>query len=270
MKKRNPARWAIIIIIVVLLAAIGGWFYHSQHSKQSGSDSGQKTLKIGVTGTSFPTAYKNDGKLVGFDVDAINAAAKKAGYKVEWVTGEFDGLLGQLDNGKIDTVANDVAITPERQKKYQFSHIYNQEETTVAVNKDSSVNNLNDLAGKTVAGATASNNTKNLQNYNNKIQLKLYDARDVTYQALLSGHVDGVVNTRNNLEAIIKAKNYPWKVVPGSAATVQIALPFRKDDSESSTILKKLNPAIDEIKKDGTLKQLSEKYFGYDATADLK
>lgn len=56
----------------------------------------------------------------------------------------------------------------------------------------------------------------------------------------------------------------------GSAATVNIALPFRKDDSESAKILKKLNPAINKLKEDGTLKKLSEKYFGYDATADLK
>ncbi|MBZ1515271.1 transporter substrate-binding domain-containing protein [Leuconostoc mesenteroides] len=271
MKKRNPIISVIIVVVLIAIVAVGGLIYQTNnHKNEAKGDTKQKVLKIGATGTGFPTAYKSKGKLVGFDVDVINAAAKKAGYKVQWVTGEFDGLLGQLDNNKLDTVANDVAITPERKAKYKFSNIYNKEETTVAVNKDSDYNTLNDLEGKTIAGASASNNTKNLQDYNSKIKFKLYDARDVTFQALLAGHVDGVVNTRNNLEALIKAKNYPWKVVKGSAATVNIALPFRKDDSESAKILKKLNPAINKLKEDGTLKKLSEKYFGYDATADLK
>lgn len=273
MKKKNPIISLIVVVALVVIAIISTLVYQNNNHKskaQAQANAKQKVLKIGATGTSFPTAYKSKGKLIGFDVDVINAAAKKAGYKVQWVTGEFDGLLGQLDNNKIDTVANDVAITPERKVKYNFSDIYNKEETTVAVNKDSNYNTLNDLAGKTIAGASASNNTKNLQNYNSKIKLKLYDARDITFQALLAGHVDGVVNTRNNLQALIKAQNYPWKVVKGSAATVDIALPFRKDDSESTKILKKINPAIKELKKDGTLKTLSEKYFGYDATTDLK
>ena len=99
MKKRNPIISVIIVVVLIAIVAVGGLIYQTNnHKNEAKGDTKQKVLKIGATGTSFPTAYKSKGKLVGFDVDVINAAAKKAGYKVQWVTGEFDGLLGQLDN----------------------------------------------------------------------------------------------------------------------------------------------------------------------------
>lgn len=270
MKKNSGIKW-IIGAVVIILVALGGFLYQSNHSNShEAGEKAPKVIKVGATGTSFPTAYKKDGKLVGFDVDVMNAAAKKAGYKVKWVTGEFDGLLGQLDNGKLDTVANDIAITPERKQKYNFSKAYNQEETTIATDKKTPYKKIQDLNGKTVSSAAASNNTENLRKYDNKIKIQTYDARDLTFEALLSGHVDGVVNTRNNLKALIKDKHYDWKVLNGSAATVKIALPFDKKDKNSKEIQKNLDKALDELIKDGTVGKISEKYFGYDETNNLK
>ncbi|MFM9785852.1 ABC transporter substrate-binding protein, partial [Streptomyces scabiei] len=82
--------------------------------------------------------------------------------------------------------------------------VYNTEETTIAVNKNTPYKNIKDLEGKTVASAVASNNTENLRKYDSKINIKTFEGRDDIYQALLVGHVDGVVNTRNNLKALIK------------------------------------------------------------------
>lgn len=268
MKNNRNLKW-IIGIVVVLLVGIGAFFFQSSHS-QSENGKTKDTINVGVTGTSFPTAYKKDGKLTGFDVELIRLAGKKAGYHVNIVTGEFDGLLSQLDNGKLDTVANDIAITPERKQKYDFGKIYNKEETTIAVPKNTNYKNIKDLDGKVVSSAVASNNTANLRKYDDKINIKTFDARDLTYEALLSGKVDGVVNTRNNLNALIKEKNYDWKVVNGSAATVQIALPFQKNDQHSAEVKKNLDKAIGEMLKDGTVGKLSQKYFGYDETKDLK
>ena len=54
--------------------------------------------------------------LTGFDVELTELIAEDLGYKVEWVTSDFSGIMGQLGSGKLDTVANAVAITPERQE----------------------------------------------------------------------------------------------------------------------------------------------------------
>lgn len=265
MKKLGIAIISIVIVIGIAFLGI-----KQLNKSTTGSDKKSKgTVTLAATGTSFPTSYKKNGKLVGFDVELADKAAKDLGYKTKWVTGEFDGLLGQLDNGKVDTVANDIAITPERSKKYIFSDVYNTEETTVAVNKNTSYKNLRDLDGKTVAGAVASNNTENLKNYDPKINIKTYEGRDDIYQALLVGHVDGVINTRNNLKALIKAKGYNWKVLKGNAATVKIALPFLKN-TRGRKLKKQFDKEITKLIKDGTVRKLSIKYFGYDVTSNLK
>jgi putative amino-acid transport system substrate-binding protein len=74
-------------------------------------------LRIGTTGQSYPGSFKENDKLVGFDVDVVREIAKDLHYKVEFVTSDFSGLMGQLESGKIDTIANDVAVTEVRKKK---------------------------------------------------------------------------------------------------------------------------------------------------------
>nr|WP_252895026.1 transporter substrate-binding domain-containing protein [Liquorilactobacillus satsumensis] len=207
--------------------------------------------------------------MVGFDVELANAVAKGLGYKTQWITSEFDGLFGQLDNGKINTIANDVAVTPERAKKYLFTKTYNTEATTVAVAQNSAYKTLKDLEGKTVAGAVGSNNTANLKAYDAKINVKTFEGRDDIYQALLVGHVDGVINTRNNLAALIKAKGYKWKILRGNAASVEIAFPFPKD-AAGKKLQKQFNAELTKLEKNGTLSKLSQKYFGYDVSQNLK
>ena len=256
--------WISIVGVVVVIGLIFLGFTQLNKSTASSSSS-KKTITIGTTGTSFPTSYKKGNKLVGFDVDLINKAAKDLGYKTKWVTGEYDGLLEDLDQSKVDTVANDVAITPEREQKYTFSTPYNIEETAIAVNKDSSYKTIHDLDGKTVSTGAASNNTDNLKKYDPKIKLETFDARDEFYEALLAGHVDGTVDTRNNLNAIIKAKGYNWRVVSGTAATVKIALPFLKN-AHGKKLNKAFSKEITKLKNNGTVSKLSEKYFGYDVT----
>ena len=81
-------------------------------------------LRIGSTGQSYPNGFQKDGKLVGFDVETTEAIAKELGYRVEWTTAEFAGLMGQLESGRLDTVANAVAITPARKEKYDFTQPY--------------------------------------------------------------------------------------------------------------------------------------------------
>lgn len=254
---------SIIIIGFVFLGVTQLW------GTTASANSSKKTITIGTTGTSFPTSYKKGNKLVGFDVQLINKAAKDLGYKPKWVTGEYDGLLADLDGGKVDTVANDVAITPARSKKYTFSTPYNVEETAIAVNKSSKYKTIHDLDGKTVSTGAASNNTDNLKKYDPKIKLRTFDARDQFYEALLAGHVDGTVDTRNNLKAIIKAKGYHWRVVSGTAATVKIALPFAKN-AHGKKLNKQFSKEIKKLKQNGTVSKLSKQYFGYDVTKDDK
>lgn len=250
-------------IILGILAVVAFFVFAPQQNAQAA----KKTVTFGSTGTSFPTAYKKNNKLQGFDVDVANTAAKRLGYKTKWVTADFDGLFGSIDNEKIDSVANDVAITKQRKDKYLFTSVYNYEATAVAVKKNAKFKTLKDLEGHKVAGVMASNNTTALKKYDSKIDVKTYESRDQAYSALSSGHVSGMVNTRPILKATIKEKDLDWKVVKGSAAETKIALPF-KNNARGKKLQKQFTKEIDKMRKDGTLTKISKKYYGYDTTKE--
>lgn len=257
-KKRG---WKKVLFKLTLFSAV----LVSVISLASPAFAAQKTLKVGTTGESYPTSFKKNDKLVGFDVEVMKLVAKRLGYKVKFTTSDFSGLVGQLDSGKVDTLAQNFAVTAERKKKFNYSTPYNHYATSIAVLKSSNYKTLKSLEGKTVGAVVASENTTAIKAYDPKINIKTYDTRDVMYQALNSGHVEGVVNTIPVLKATIKEKNLPWKVVKGQASNTEVAFPFKKD-AHGRTLQKKFNKELKVLKKDGQIKKLAVKYFGYDTT----
>jgi putative amino-acid transport system substrate-binding protein len=221
-----------------------------------------KTITVGTTGGGYPTSYKKDGKLTGFDVEVVNKIAKRLGYKVKWKTADLDGLFGDLESGRVDTIANNLGSTPERAKKYNFSEAYSQDYVAVAVTKNSGIKSIKDLSGKNVSGYLGSNTIKVLQKQNSKVNIKTYETKDQSYEALVNEHVDGVVSTKPMLEAIIHQRKLNWKIVAGDKTKSNIVLPFTKD-AKGNKLRKQFNKELKAMKKDGSLAKISTKYFGY-------
>ena len=114
-----------------------------------------RTLKPGVLtvateGTYAPFSYYNDkNELVGYDVDIAKAVAKKLNLKIDFLTAPWDAMLAAFDSGKADAVFNQVSITDERKKKYEFSEPYTVTYGAIIVKKDNnSIKSFNDLKGK--------------------------------------------------------------------------------------------------------------------------
>ena len=116
------------------------------------------TIRVGMSGQYFPFTFVEQDTLKGFEVDVMNAVAKEMDREVEYQTAAFSGLFGMLGAGRIDTVANQITITEERQKAYLFSEPYvydGAHVVTKAGNED--INGVEDLKGKTVAVNLGSN-----------------------------------------------------------------------------------------------------------------
>ncbi|KES17766.1 ABC-type amino acid transport/signal transduction system protein [Gilliamella apicola SCGC AB-598-I20] len=229
----------------------------------------QNIIKVGSTGQSYPNGYKQDGKLVGFDVEVTEAIANELGYKVEWVIAEFGGLMGQFDSGRLDTVANAVAVTSARQAKYDFSETYSFYGSQIVTHKDNNnINQLTDFNGKTIAGVLGSNHINNLKKAfpNNEITIKTYETRDGAMHDAEFQRVDGYVNSKPILLAEIKRKNLPFKLVGDPITIEQVAFPFNKDE-KGQALREKFNQVIEKLRANGTLKNLSIKYFGEDITS---
>ncbi|WP_313122766.1 transporter substrate-binding domain-containing protein, partial [Exiguobacterium sp.] len=134
-----------------VLAACGA----SNDNAGSGKES--KVITVGTEATYPPFTYKEKGKLMGYDVDVMNEVAKRAGYKVDYKAMDFKGLIPALDSKRIDVIANQMGITPERQEKYAFSDAYTVSGSTIIVNnKTNDIKTLDDLKGKTVGSTQGS------------------------------------------------------------------------------------------------------------------
>ncbi len=240
-------------------------------SKNSSSDNAQTTLRVGTSGAYPPFEYRDtNGKLVGFDVDVLNAIGKKLNYKVEWTTAEFSGLFGMLDTHRIDTIANLVSVTPERQKKYLFSKDYAYDGAQLVVKKDSSIKNLSDLKGK-VLGAMLGNDLQQYatqwnSTHGNTFTIKTYQDNSGVYDDVVNGRLDAFIDSEITALVQIKAKNLPLKIASDKKLyTIEQAFPFRKDDKDQAFV-NKFNQALDELSKDGTLTRLSIQWLGKDIT----
>ena len=227
-----------------------------------------KILRIGSTGQSYPNGFKQDGKLVGFDVETTEAIAKELGYTVEWTTAEFAGLMGQLDAGRLDTVANAVAITEARKAKYDFTQPYSYYGSQIVTHSDNtSINTFADLHGKTISGVLGSNHIKNLERQfpNKEVNVKTYETRDGAMKDLEFKRVDGYINSKPILLAEIKRGNLPFKLVDKPLVIEAVGYAFARNE-KGQKLRTEFDQALNKLKQDGTIKALSEKYYGADIT----
>jgi len=226
------------------------------------------TITVAMEGTWAPWTYHDaDDNLVGYDVEVAQNIAEKLGVEVNFVEGEWDGLLAGLDAGRYDIMVNGVDITPERAEKYDFSTPYAFNRTAVITKADDdSINTLEDLKGKKTANTISSTYAELAEQYGATVTG--VDDLNQTFELLLSGRIDATLNAEMTFYDYTKEHpdaNVKIAVLTDDAN--QIAIPMRKGD-ETAALRTAIDAAIDELRADGTLKALSEKYFGRDISTE--
>ncbi|PWE53298.1 amino acid ABC transporter substrate-binding protein [Metarhizobium album] len=221
-------------------------------------------LKIGTEGTYAPFTYHDtSGALVGFDVEIGEAVAKKLGVKAEFLEGKWDGLIAGLDANRYDTVINQVGITEERKKKYDFSEPYIASKAVLIVKSDDdSIKSFEDLKGKKSAQSLTSNFGKLAQA--SGAELVGTDGFDQSIQLVLTGRADATINDSLSFLDFKKQKpDAPVKIAAEQADADHSGIIIRKGEPE---LLEAINKALAEIKADGTYDAISQKYFGADVS----
>lgn len=224
-------------------------------------------LVIGIEGTYPPFTYHNDdGSLAGLDVELGTALAEKLGVEVEFQEAAWDSLLIGIDSGRFDTVINSVSITDERAEKYDFSDPYYYEARRVVVRADDdSIQAPEDLNGKKIA--TNATNAFLPWYEEQGAEIIGIDTSAEAIDLVLSGRADflgtnvPVLNAYLDEHPDAKDKLKEAFVIPNSEDV--IAIPVRKGETE---FLDAINAALAELRADGTLKAISEKYLGGDYT----
>ncbi len=230
-----------------------------------------ETIRVGMSGGYFPFTFVKQDELQGFEVDLMNAIAAKTGDTVEFTTMSFSGLIGALESGRIDTIANQITITPERQAKFAFSqpYVYDGAQVVVKKGNETEIAGVESLKGRTVAVNLGSNFEQLLRElpFADEIDIRTYESNIEQDTAL--GRVDAFVMDRVSSAQVIKESPLPLALAGEPFSEIQNALPFR-NDAEGQALRDRLDAALTELKADGTLKAISEKWLGLDVTAPVR
>ena len=232
-------------------------------------DSIQKSgkLVVALEGAWQPWSYHDSSDtLVGYDVEVSCAIAEKLGVEPEYVESDWDSLFAGLDAGRYDMVCNGVEVTEERAKTYAFTTPYGYIHTALAVRKDNEdIHSFEDLKGKTTANSLASTYMELAESYGATVQG--IDTLEETIQLLTAGRIDATLNADVSFYDYLNVHpDADCKLVAQTAEASHVAIPVLK--SEDTAYLDALNTAIEELRADGTLKTLSEKYFGQDISSE--
>ena len=226
------------------------------------------TLIVALEGAWQPWSYHDESDtLVGYDVEVSRAIAEKLGVEPEYVESDWDSLFAGMDAGRYDMVCNGVEVTEERSKTYDFTTPYGYIHTALAVKKDNdSITSFEDLDGKTTANSLASTYMELAESYGATVQG--IDTLEETIQLLTAGRIDATLNADVSFYDYLNVHpDADFKLVAFTEEASHVAIPLRKGD-ETATLLEAINNAIEELRADGTLSELSEKYFGQDISSE--
>ncbi|WP_085854205.1 amino acid ABC transporter substrate-binding protein [Palleronia marisminoris] len=226
-----------------------------------------ETLRVGMSGGYFPFTFVQQDELQGFEVDVMNAVGEQTGLDIEFETMSFSGLVGALDAGRIDTIANQITITPEREAAFVFTQPYVIDGAQVVTKEgNEEIEGVEDLRGKSVAVNLGSNFEQLLRDlpYADEIDIRTYESNIEQDTAL--GRVDAFVMDRVSSAQVIQESPLPLELAGQPFSEIRNALPFA-DTEEGRALRDRVDEALTALKEDGTLAEISQKWFDADITA---
>jgi polar amino acid transport system substrate-binding protein len=231
-------------------------------------------MVVGMEAAYVPYEFFKDGKIVGYDCDIAQKIADKIGVKVSFVDTDWAGIIPALYAHKFDVIMSGMTMTAERAKRVSFSMPYGDASVMVFLRADDkSIKTADDLAGHAVGTQLGSAPAVVAQKFDAKLKaegkpgftdIKLYEHFPEAYLDLSNHRTDAVFNSLSTLQVVMKEQPGKYRMIGGvQDIKAYFGLAFRKDDERLTKIA---NDVLGEMKADGELAKLQEKWFG--ATMD--
>ncbi|OQA02344.1 MAG: Cystine-binding periplasmic protein precursor [Planctomycetes bacterium ADurb.Bin401] len=223
-------------------------------------------LRVALTGKFPPFSYYDKkGELSGFDVDVSYEIAERIGKDIQIIATEWDGILAGLIANKYDAIMGSMAITPERAQAVNFSVPYYQSGAQLFIHRDnpSKVYDINDSIGKKIAAVLGETYQQYLDEKYPGIDVVTLKSSVEIFELLEAQRITGFVSDRLVGSWQIKSANRPFMPVGDMLYSEEIAIPVRKQDTE---LLAQINDALKDMRDDGTMQNIHDKYFGLSGT----
>ena len=214
-------------------------------------------LTMGTNATFPPYEYKDGDDVVGIDAEIAQAMADKLGLQLEIVDMDFDSLVASVQSGKIDMSLAGMTVTEERKQNVDFTDSYATGVQVVIVKEDSDIASADDLEGKLIGVQQGTTGHLYCADDFGEDNVIPYANGATAVQALLQGKVDCVVIDQEPAKAFVEA-NEGLKILETAYTTEDYAAAVSKDNPALTAAL---NSALQELKDDGTIQGILDKYI---------
>lgn len=264
----------ILSMLLLICVVFAGCQSQVAVSSSNETDSNIQKILVGTEGTYNPFNFiDEDGEFTGYDIDVLREVDKRLDdVEFDYVAAQWDSLFLGLESKKYDMVADQISKNPEREEKYWFSdESYFSSRSHIIVRKDDdSIETMEDLTGKKAGVSVGTTFAQILEEYNEKnnnpFTIQYYEGNITsTLQDIETGRLDATINDKIIALDAIDELGLKIKVVGEPVTVTPSYFIYRKDD-EGEALRDKIDEVLVEMKSDGTLAEISIKWFGEDLT----
>lgn len=263
-------KFFIPCVLFIAVSLLGGCA--KNNADKSYKEDNLPELNIGIDGVYEPYTYTDEnGDLTGIDIELAKEACERIGRKAVFIPIKWDNKDEYLKNGEVDCIWSCFTYTG-REDKYLWAGPYMNSRQIVVVRKESDINNLDDLNGKTIAVMSSTKPEELLLDNDNgdlpKVE-RLYSVEnmDIVFAMLRNEYVDAAAC--HEVVAAEYINEFPelYKILDESLLDAKVGVAFEKDGDKE--LADELTKALEEMRNDGTSKEILQKY-GIDANKALE
>ena len=221
--------------------------------------SGGTTKLVMCTNAEFPPyEFKDGGDFKGIDIECAKLIGEKIGAEVEILDIAFDSLIPTITSGKADFAMAGMTVTEDRKESVDFSHTYQKAVQTVVVPVGSAIKSVDDMYGKKIGVQIGTTGDIYCSSDFGDASMERYPKIVDGFQAMKSGKIDAVVVDDQVAKAIVEQDSMSFVILETAYAEEEYAIAVKKGNKD---LLNKINAAIDEMKSNGQLKAIIDKYI---------